>query len=132
VHLGLILEKSSDKLRLNQRKSWYRNLERVTTNGDYEVTFHLKRPQPAFPMLLADGHSAIYPCHVPARDMRGHPIGTGPFKFVEFKPNERITVARNPDYWKPGRPHLDGIEYTISRDRSTATLVSNCVVSDIK
>jgi len=118
----LILEKSSDKLRVNQRKSWYRNLARVSTNGDYEVTFHLKRPQPAFPMLLADGHSAIYPCHVPARDMRGHPIGTGPFKFVEFKPNERITVARNPDYWKPGRPHLDGIEYTIIRDRSTATL----------
>jgi peptide/nickel transport system substrate-binding protein len=118
----LILEKSSDKLRVNQRKSWYRNLERVSTNGDYEVTFHLKRPQPAFPMLLADGHSAIYPYHVPARDMRGHPIGTGPFKFVEFKPNERITVARNPDYWKPGRPHLDGIEYTIIRDRSTAAL----------
>src|ERR1700731_1967117 len=30
--------------------------------------------------------------------------------------------ARNPDYWKPGRPHLDGIEYTIIRDRSTAAL----------
>jgi peptide/nickel transport system substrate-binding protein len=118
----LILEKSSDKLRVNQRKSWYRNLERVSTNGDYEVTFHLKRPQPAFPMLLAAGHSPIYPCHVPAREMRGHPIGTGPFKFVEFKPNERIAVARNPDYWKPGRPYLDGIEYTIIRDRSTATL----------
>src|ERR1700736_1665756 len=54
----LILEKSSDKLRVNTRKSWYKNLEEVTTNGDYEVTFHLKRPQPAFPMLLADGHSA--------------------------------------------------------------------------
>jgi hypothetical protein len=32
----------------NPRKSWYNNLERVTTNGDYEVAFHLKRPQPAF------------------------------------------------------------------------------------
>jgi len=118
----LILEKSSDRFRINPYKSWYRNLDRVGTNGDYEVTFHLKRPQPAFPMLLADGHSAIYPCHVSARDMRGHPIGTGPFKFVEFKPNERITVARNGDYWKPGRPYLDGIEYAIIRDRSTATL----------
>ena len=54
--------------------------------------------------------------------MRQHPIGTGPFKFVEFKPNERIKVARNPDYWKPGRPYLDGIEYTIIRNRSTAIL----------
>ena len=44
------------------------------------------------------------------RDMRSHPIGTGPFKFVEFKPNEDIRVTRNPDYWKPGRPYLDGIE----------------------
>ena len=44
------------------------------------------------------------------REMRSHPIGTGPFKFVEFKPNEVIKVARNPDYWKPGRPYLDGIE----------------------
>ena len=45
--------------------------------------------------------------------MRQHPIGTGPFKFVEFKPNESIKVTRNPDYWKPGRPYLDGIEFTI-------------------
>src|SRR6266478_4067841 len=68
------------------------------------------------------GYSPIYPCHIKPRDMRQHPIGTGPFKFVEFKPNERITVTRNPDYWKAGRPYLDGIEYTIIRNQSTATL----------
>jgi peptide/nickel transport system substrate-binding protein len=51
--------------------------------------------------------------------MRQHPIGTGPFKFVEFKPNESIKLTRNPDYWKPGRPYLDGIEYTIIRNAST-------------
>jgi peptide/nickel transport system substrate-binding protein len=92
----LLTGKSSDKLRLNPRKSWYRNLEEVTTNGDYEVTFHLRRPQPAFLALLASGYSVVYPCHVPPGDMRQHPIGTGPFKFVEFKPNERITLTRNP------------------------------------
>ena len=54
--------------------------------------------------------------------MRQHPIGTGPFKFVEFKPNESIKVTRNPDYWKPERPYLDGIEYTIIADPSTAKL----------
>jgi peptide/nickel transport system substrate-binding protein len=118
----LLLENSSDKLRVNQRKSVFRNLDRVTTNGDYEVTFHLKRPQPAFLMALADGHQAIYPCHVPAREMRGHPIGTGPFKFVEFRPNERIAVTRNPAYWKKDRPYLDGIEYTVIRNVSTAVL----------
>src|SRR5271155_3668725 len=118
----MLTGKSSEKLRVNPRKSWWRNLEAVTTNGDYEVTFHLKRPQPAFLTALAGGYSPIYPCHVTPRDMRSHPVGTGPFKFVEFKPNERITVTRNPDYWKAGRPYLDGIEYTIIRNLSTATL----------
>jgi len=54
--------------------------------------------------------------------MRQHPIGTGPFKFVEFKPNEYVKVARNSDYWRNGRPYLDGIEYTVIPNRSTAML----------
>src|SRR5258708_38518635 len=54
--------------------------------------------------------------------MRTHPIGTGPFKFVEFKQNESIKLTRNPDYWKPGLPYLDGIEFTIVPNRSTAIL----------
>ena len=112
----------AEKLRVNPRKAWYTNLVRITTNGDYEVTFHLKRPQPAFLALLASGMSPVYPCHVPPKDMRQHPIGTGPFKFVEFKPNEAIRLTRNPDYWKPGLPYLDGIEYTIAKNRSTVIL----------
>ena len=91
----------------------------VTTNGDYEVTFHLKRPQPALLALLASGLVAGLPCHVSPREMRQHPIGTGPFKFVEFKPNEVIRMARNPDYWKPGRPYLDGIEWHDHPDIAT-------------
>src|SRR5712672_2492758 len=118
----MLTGKSSEKLRVNPRKSWYNNLERVTTNGDYEVTFHLKRPQPTFLTALAGGYSPIYPCHVPPRDMRQRPIGTGPFKFVEFKPNEYVKVTRNPDYWKKDRPYLDGIEYTIIKNLSTAVL----------
>src|SRR5437660_986812 len=118
----LLAGKTSEKLRINPRKSWYSNVEEITTNGDYEVTFHLKRPQPALLALLASGWSAIYPCHVSPRDMRSHPIGTGPFKFVEFKPNEVIRVTRNPDYWKEGRPYLDGIEWAIIKDVSTRNL----------
>jgi len=118
----LLLDKGPDKLRLNPRKSGYENLTDVTTNGDYEVTFKLKRPQPAFPTVLAWGFSPIYPCHITAEQMRKHPIGTGPFKFVEFKPNEGIKVTHNPDYWKKDRPYLDGIEYTIIKDPSTADL----------
>ena len=118
----LLMGIGSEKLRVNPRKTWYLNVDRVTTNGDYEVTFHLKRPQPALLSLLASGWSPVYPCHVPPRAMRTHPIGTGPFKFVEFKPNEVVRTARNPDYWKPGRPYLDGIEWQIIPDIATRNL----------
>ena len=118
----LLMGNGKEKLRINPRKPWYANVTEVTTNGDYEATFHLKRPQPSFLALLATGWTPIYPCHISSRDMRSHPIGTGPFKFVEFTPNERITVARNPDYWKPGRPYLDGIEHRIIKDVSTRLL----------
>jgi peptide/nickel transport system substrate-binding protein len=119
---GLLLGKGEAKLRVNPRRAWYGNLVEVTTNGDDEAVFYLKRPQPALPALLASGYSPVYPCHVAPAQMRQHPIGTGPFKFVEFKPNESIKLVKNPDYWKPGRPYLDGVEYTITPNRSTAIL----------
>jgi peptide/nickel transport system substrate-binding protein len=118
----LLTGKASEKLRLNPRKPWYRNLKEVTINGDYEVTFQLQRPQPALLALLASGWAPVYPCHVSPRDMRSHPIGTGPFYFVEFKPNEIIRVARNPQSWKPARPYLEGIEYIIIKNVSTRIL----------
>jgi len=118
----LLTGRLDEKLRINPRKAWYRNLDKVTTNGDYEATFHLKRPQPAFIALLASGFSPVYPCHVSPRDMRSNPVGTGPFKFVEFKPNESIKVTRNLDYWKKGQPYLDGIEYQIIKNVSTGVL----------
>jgi peptide/nickel transport system substrate-binding protein len=117
----LILGTGADKLRTNPRKSWYRNLDSVSTEDD-TVTFHLKRPQLAFIALLASGYSPVYPCHVPAQDMRQHPIGTGPFKFASYKPNESIKLVRYEQYWKQGRPYLDGIEWTIIPNRSTAIL----------
>ena len=118
----LLLGNGPEKLRLNPRKPWYRNLDAVVPNGDNEVTFRLKRPQPAFIAMLASGFTPIYPCHVPPREMRQHPIGTGPFKFVEFKPNERVKVIRNPDYWKKDRPYLDGIDWTIIKNQATGQL----------
>jgi peptide/nickel transport system substrate-binding protein len=118
----LLQGKASETLRVNPRKTWYGNLDTVIAHGDDEVTFKLRRPQPAFIALLASGFSPVYPCHVPPAEMRRRPIGTGPFKFVEFKPNESIRVARNPDYWKQGRPYLDGIEYKIIKNQSTGAL----------
>jgi peptide/nickel transport system substrate-binding protein len=118
----MLMGKSPQKFRKNPRKSWYDEVADLTTNGDFEVAFNLKRPQPALLALLASGYTPVYPCHVSPGDMRTKPVGTGPFKFVEFKANESIKLIRNPDYWKKGLPHLDGIEFTIIPNRSTAIL----------
>ncbi len=119
---ALVQGTAAAKLRKNPRKGWYDNLDKVVVAGDHEVTFELKRPQPSFIVLLASGYTPIYSCHVGPAEMRTKPVGTGPFRFVEFKPNEHIKLARNPDYWKKGQPYLDAIEYTIVPNRSTAIL----------
>ena len=118
----MVMDKSRIKLRKNPRRIWYDNVTDVTTNGDFEAAFILKRRQPALLALLASGFTPVYPCHVSPVEMRTHPIGTGPFKFVEFKTNESIKLTRNPDYWKMGRPYLNGIEFTVISNRSTAIL----------
>ncbi len=118
----LLQGKAQDKFRKNPRKDLFNNIAEVTTNGDFEVTLHLKRPQPSLLAMIASGYTPMYSCHVPAAQMRTHPIGTGPFKFVEFKQNESIKLTRNENYWKKGLPYLDGIEYTIISNRATAVL----------
>jgi peptide/nickel transport system substrate-binding protein len=118
----LIQGKGQDKFRKNPRKDLFGNITDVTTNGDYEVTLHLKRPQPSILAMLASGYTPMYSCHVPAAQMRTNPIGTGPFKFIEMKQNESIKLVKNPDYFKKGLPYLDGIEFTIIRNRATAVL----------
>ena len=89
---------NSEDFRKNPRRVWYHNVEAITTSGDHEVSFQLKSPQPSFLALLASGYSPIYPCHVSQRDMRAKPVGTGPFKVVEFKRSVSVSLARNPDY----------------------------------
>ena len=117
-----ILGKDKDAFRKNPRKLWWAAIKEIVPNGDHEVTFELSRPQAAFLSLLASNLSPVYPCHVPTAAMRTKPIGTGPFKFVAFEANNVIRMEKNPDYWRPGRPYLDGVEIRIIGNRSTRIL----------
>ncbi len=47
---------------------------------------------------------------------RNNPIGTGPFKFVEYERDARLVFERNDDYWEEGKPYLDGLEYVVIAD----------------
>lgn len=108
--------------RKNPRAIWWHNLKDMTLSGDYQITFNLNRPQPSFLSLFASGYTPVYPCHQNAQALRTNPIGTGPFKFVELKRGESIKFVRNPDYWKKGKPYVDGIEWKVIENRSTRIL----------
>jgi peptide/nickel transport system substrate-binding protein len=108
--------------RKNTKKEWYQNLKEVQTVGPLEVKFVLGRPQPSFLTLLATGWSAVYPCHVDGKTMRSKPIGTGPFKVVDYRPGDSLKLTKNKEYFKPGLPYLDGIEYKIIPSSATRVL----------
>src|SRR5215467_5351067 len=120
--MDLLQDKRTDQFRKNPRKGWWQNLKEVQVIGDHEVAFLLFRPQPSFLSLFATGYNPIYPCHVSTAEMRTKPIGTGPFKFVEFKSNESVKLVRNPNYWRKGHPYLDAIEWRVISNRSTRVL----------
>ncbi len=105
------------KLRLNPRKQWYENVKEVVVNGDYEVSFVLVNPQPSLLSMLATGYTPIYPAHIDPAELRNKAIGTGPFKLKTYQPDQLIEVEKNPDYFIPGRPYLDGVSFTVIKDR---------------
>lgn len=50
------------------------------------------------------------------------PVGTGPFKFVSYTPQESIIVAKNDDYWQDGFPYLDEVKFKIEPSADTAIM----------
>jgi len=107
------------KLRINPRKEWYANVEAVEAPDPHTVVFRLKRPQPSLVAMLASGYSPVIPAHVPIPEHRSRCIGTGPFKFKEWKRGQIVDLVRNPDYFVKGRPYLDGVRYTVIVERGT-------------
>jgi peptide/nickel transport system substrate-binding protein len=47
-------------------------------------------------------------------------IGTGPFLLERYEPNVKVVFTRNPEYFRPGQPYVDGVEWLIIPDESTA------------
>lgn len=80
------------------------------------VQFVLKRPQAPFLKNLAMSPFGIAsPTAVKAEGdkFREKPVGTGPFKFVEWKQNDRIVLEKNPDYWQKGLPKLNKVIFRV-------------------
>ena len=119
----LLQGKAPEKLRVNPRKAWYRNLEEVVTNGDYEATFH---PEAAAAGFSRAARLRLFAGLSVPRVAEGHapePDRHRPVQIRRIQAERRHQGgAQSRITGRPGRPYLDGIEYTIIRNLSTAVL----------
>lgn len=97
----------------------------VETPDAQTAVFRLNRPAPYMMAALSGYESPMLPKHVFGQgDIRSHqnanaPVGTGPFKFTEWRRGEFVRLDRNADYWKPGRPYLDRVVVRFIGDTGT-------------
>ncbi|MDP2953064.1 MAG: ABC transporter substrate-binding protein, partial [Chloroflexota bacterium] len=93
------------------RQAYYAALDKIEAPDAQTVKFTLKRPQPSFVFMLAVPFSVIYPKHLLDKqvDLMLSPMGTGPFRFKEHIRGVSFTIEKNPNYFKKGRPYLDGM-----------------------
>lgn len=100
------------------------NVVKMDVPDDYTLRFTLPKPNAPFLSSLAMVWQGIvspaatkqYNC-----DAGQHPVGTGPFKFVEAVRNDHITVDANPNYWG-GKPKVDRIIFRIIPESATRVL----------
>jgi peptide/nickel transport system substrate-binding protein len=93
--------------------SWsseFESIQNVTAVDATTVRVELKRPNPGFLSPLTEKPGMIRsPTAVEELGKRfaSNPVGSGPFKFVEWVKNDHVTLEKNPDYWQEGKPYLD-------------------------
>jgi peptide/nickel transport system substrate-binding protein len=94
----------------------------VERQDEYTVVMRTESPDPLFLGIMAQ-HWAIVPAgyinEVGEDGFNNHPIGTGPFEFVEWIREDRIIFDANPNYWRPGLPRLDRIIFRPIPESST-------------
>jgi ABC-type transport system substrate-binding protein len=96
-------------------------IESVTADGDHTVIIKLTRPQAPFLKNLAmDMFAIASPTAFEKGDdeFERNPVGTGPFQFVEWKPNDTITIEKFDDYWQEGLPKLKKVIFRSIPDNS--------------
>jgi peptide/nickel transport system substrate-binding protein len=96
---------------LSARESHYMMVDRVDAPDPTSVVFRLKFATNAFLPALADPFTWIYRKEIIDKDPRWYEkniLGSGPFKFAGYETGQSIKGVRNPDYYHPGQPYLDG------------------------
>ena len=105
----------------------FREVSRIDTPDDHTAIFHLDNPAPYMMRSFSAYESPMVPMHllegqdIKSAPLANNPVGTGPFKFVEWKKGQYIRLDKNEDYWQEGLPYLDRIVGRFIPDASTRT-----------
>ncbi|MCA0320070.1 MAG: ABC transporter substrate-binding protein [Proteobacteria bacterium] len=88
----------------------------IEATDDHTIKMTLSSPNAAILMTMGNKYGAVVPTgYFDAPDAKTRlnqvSVGTGPFKLAEFKPNSNVTLDKNADYWEPGVPYLDRINF---------------------
>ncbi|MGI4815483.1 MAG: ABC transporter substrate-binding protein, partial [Janthinobacterium lividum] len=103
----------------------FAELRDVETPDAYTAVFRLDHPSPAIMSALNAMEGQILPEHIyggtdiAKTALSKPPIGTGPFRFKEWKKGQYIELERNPDYWDSGKPYIDKLIFRIIPDAAT-------------
>jgi peptide/nickel transport system substrate-binding protein len=95
---------------------FFREVAKVETHGDTRVIVKLKTPWGSFPYDLAGAFEVVNEQAIKTKDPRLDPVGTGPFKFVEWVKDDHITLQRWDKYHVKGRPYLDKVIFKAIQD----------------
>lgn len=103
------------------RQSLFEVVDRMEVPDTETLVIRLKHASASFIPTLAIGLTVVVPEHVVKAkgDMKRDVVGTGPFKFKGYSPGVGYESVKNPDYFRKGRPYLDGVKGYIVRDGST-------------
>ena len=89
----------------------YDAIKTVEAASPTQAIFHLKSPFGPFLSNLANNGEIVNQKAIEAADPARNPVGTGPFKFVEWVQGDHITLEKFDGYFKEGKPYLDGIDF---------------------
>ncbi len=93
-------------------------IKAVTVVDTYTVKFELKTPSATFLSYLATNpNGSIVPKGV--ADLKTKPVGTGPFVFESYEPNQQFTLKANPDYYEAGQPYLATVVFKFFKDQGS-------------
>jgi len=98
----------------------YRWVDRIEAPDDFTVVFHLKEPFTPLLWNLSDGAIGVVP-YGSGSEISGHPVGSGPFRFVSAEQDKEVVIERNDDYWGQ-KPKLQKVRFTVVPDTTTRAL----------